>query len=356
MRRFVAVLAILPFLALAGVTAASGASHSTYPLGKATKCRAGFVKKTERHTVTVKVHGKNDKMSRRYVACVWQPVIVPTTTLPSPATTPTATPTPSGTPETTAVTSITQPPVVVATTTATTTLPLAPALVVSEGVVTDSRQIDNWAYSVVTVPVALTNAPTLTIGTVTLTNPEASNVQCQSLVYSVALKEATTTCTFFIENDPAIAINVSPSISFTGDANFAPMSETGPAVSIPAAPAPFVNNIQTELQCAESGGFCSEYNSAPETTSGDANVYAGPENWDLSPQIGTVTFTSADHLLVCAASVYSAADLPSNNARCTGDGGPFEGPLTVTYSGGSVEIGDTEIDVYSPASTVGGSN
>lgn len=119
--------------------------------------------------------------------------------------------------------------------------------------------------------------------------------------------------------------------------------------------APQVNDVATEVQCAESGGFCSEYNSNAETTSADANVYAGAEIDDFSTQVGTVTFLSADHLLVCVASVYSAADLPSNNARCTTNGGPFEGPLTVVYGGGTVVTGSVTTN-YLPSFTSGGSN
>lgn len=119
--------------------------------------------------------------------------------------------------------------------------------------------------------------------------------------------------------------------------------------------APQVNDIASEVQCAESGGFCSEYNSSAETTSADANVYAGAEVDDLSPQVGTVTFISSDHLLVCVASVYSAADLPSNNARCTTNGGPFSGPLTVVYGGGTIVDGSVTTN-YLPSWTYGGSN
>lgn len=347
MKRVVMVLVVLTSLLIP--VFAGAATHPTYALGRSKNCRVGYTKHTERHVVKIRAHGHEKRESRRYVACVWiptvpaQPASVPTTT----AITTVATTNPSS-----VATTTTTAPVV----TATTTAPPPPALLVGLGVVTDTTQIDSWAYSAITVPVVIVNLPTLTTGKVALTNDGLTDPECGVLVYSIPLREATTSCTFETENDPVVLTAIVPSVSFSGDENFGALSSNGPSVPIPIAPVPFVNDITSTVQCAESGGFCSEYNSAPETTSADANVFAGPIYEDVSPQIGTVTFTSADHLLICTASVYSAAGLPSNNARCTGDGGPFEGPLTAAYSGGSVEIGDTEIDVYSPATTVGGSN
>lgn len=218
--------------------------------------------------------------------------------------------------------------------------------------------INNYAYQVVSIPVSLSGLTTSlgTTGAVSLTNTDATNESCQSLSYNAQLGSATATCTAEVEDDPNVPTNWTPLVSFSGDNNYAASTTTGSQTAIPAAPAPTIDDVTVELQCAESGGFCSEYNSSPETTSADANVYAGPEYEDVSPQVGTVTFTSADHLLICTASVYSAANLASNNARCTGDGGPFEGPLSVQYSGGTIETGDTVETVYSSASTSGGSN
>lgn len=177
---------------------------------------------------------------------------------------------------------------------------------------------------------------------------------------------------------PVIAITVPPvSITQTPAPVIQnPVGNTAPATTVPAptttttppatttttepAPTTTTQPLQivdstSEIACSWIEGFCTEYNSAAETTNAYANVFAGPEYADVSPQVGTVTFTSADHILICTAQVYSASGVASNNARCTGAGGPFEGPITTVYSGGSTTSGNTET-VYPSASTVGGSN
>ena len=208
---------------------------------------------------------------------------------------------------------------------------------------TGSQQVDssnNYAMTV-TVPVSL-NAPD---GTVTMSGGTCNPVSSGS-----------TTCTEQIENSTSGPTTFTPSVTYSGDTNYSSSGGTGAGVTIPVAPAPTTTNVNTEVACAESGGFCSIYNSGTQTTGADANVFAGPTNNDQSPQIGTVTFTSSDHILICTATVYSAADLPSNNARCTGNGGPFSGPLSVVYSGGTIAQGDAYSTVYAGSSTSGGSN
>lgn len=215
--------------------------------------------------------------------------------------------------------------------------------------------MSNLAYSQVNIPVTVSGITTSlgTSGTVSLTNLDASVEQCGMLSNHPSLGTATTTCSADIENDPDVATQWTPIVRFTGDANFTAATSSARATTIPAAPAPSETDITTTLTCAESGGFCSEYDSNAETTGADANV-AIPGN--QSPQVGTVTFTSSDHILICTAVVFSAANLPSNNARCTGQGGPFSGPLTVEYSGGTVLVGDISKIVYSSAIAHGGSN
>ena len=199
---------------------------------------------------------------------------------------------------------------------------------------------NNYAVNV-TVPVSVNGSG----GTVSM-----DGGSCSPLVNSA------TTCTEQIENSTSGPTQFVPSVTYSGDTNYSSSGGTGAGVGIPVAPAPTETDVATEVQCAESGGFCSLYNSAAETTGADANVYAGPMVNDQSPQVGTVTFTSSDHLLICTATVYSAADLPSNNARCTGNGGPFSGPIAVAYSGGTIKTGDAVKTVYAASSTSGGSN
>lgn len=115
MKRFVLIVlaAALPLSAasVAGATTKKVNPHATYALGKAKKCRTDFVKKTERHTVVVKVKGKNVRKSERYVACTYvtpkvavvpapiAPTVIPTPTTTAPAPAPAApTPAPAPTP------------------------------------------------------------------------------------------------------------------------------------------------------------------------------------------------------------------------------------------------------------------
>lgn len=215
--------------------------------------------------------------------------------------------------------------------------------------------VNNYAYQVVSVPVTVSGLTTSlgTTGTVSLTNTDAISESCQPLTYNSQLGSSSATCTAEVENNATQGSTWIPVVTFSGDTNYSSSGATGTATNIPVAPAPTVTNDTVTLTCAESGGFCTEYQPSPETTDARANVDAG---FDTSPQVGTVTFTSADHLLICTATVYSAANLASNNARCTGTGGPFEGPIQVSYSGGTIVVGDTSETVYSPATAVGGSN
>lgn len=106
---------------------ASATSHATYALGTAKKCKTDFVKRTEKHVITVKVKGKFERESVRYVACVWyDPAPVsstsPTVAATAPATaatsvTPTTTPTSSAPAGNSGSTSSTAPVVTTTTTT-----------------------------------------------------------------------------------------------------------------------------------------------------------------------------------------------------------------------------------------------
>lgn len=445
---------------LAWATAKKVNPHATYALASARKCKIDFVKRTEKHTVVVKVKGKNVKQSQRYIACIYvapKPVIPPAKTPTTPTTLPVVTPTstpvaPAATPpapittppipsftykahvDPSFVQSPANPKVVTYSVSAGATQslngqntdlgqagqlpsgilelfsdgnlacsinvggattggpcvvpysiygvhavvthyilngvapvtetdpediePFATSQSVSTPFLGSTVDINDWAYQVISIPVTvsgLTNALGSS-GTVSLTNTDATNESCEALVFDLPQGSASTTCTADVENDPSVATSWTPTVTFSGDGNYSSSGATGPVVSIPAAPAPTIDNITSIVQCAESGGFCSEYDSNLETTGADANVYAGPIFEDVAANVGTVTFTSSDHLLICTATVFSALHIPSNNARCTGNGGPFSGPLTVQYSGGTVEQGDTVETVYSSASTVGGSN
>lgn len=483
MKRTLLILSTLTLifsgLLLSNTLPSGAAGHPTYALGTAKKCRVDYVKRTERHNVTVKIKGKKVTESQRYVACVYVPPkpapkpVVTTTAVPTavtPTTVVTTTPTtspagntgtppvtpappvgpvapPSGgggsggttpqppaTPPVLAVTldpSFTQSPnnplsvtyafsasatvngtpdqslpsgvldffsdglqecsitvgvsitggqcavtyaslghhhvvteYISGSQTATTGSEDENILTFPTTVATSSESLgsivdmSNWAYQQVTIPVTISGITTSlgTTGSISLTNTDASVLQCGQLSNHPSAGNATATCTADVENDPGVTTSWTPQISFTGDQNYSASATSGQPFTIPIAPAPTENDITVELQCAESGGFCSEYDSNLEVTDTDANVYAGPEFEDVSPQVGTVTFTSSDHLLICTAVVFSAADLPSNNARCVGAGGPFSGPLQVAYSGGRVEVGDTSVTIYSSATTSGGSN
>lgn len=450
MRKFAVVCLVVSLLAVGASAQASASKHPTYALGKAKSCKVHYAKKTERHTVKVRVKVKGKLVakneSKRYIACVYVtpkpvPVKSPVPTTPPatlPGTTPTTQPpTPSYSYKAHVDPSFVQnqsnPKDVTYTYSADATetlngmsadldeanqLPSGVLDLFSDGSLacsvnvggatdgstcavdysaygthsivteynlsgiapvteTDPEDIEpfstsasistpflgstvdlnNWAYQVVSVPVTISGLTNSlgTSGTVSLTDGIGTNEGCSALVYNSSLGSASSTCTAEIENDPTVVTSWTPSVSFTGDINYSSTGTTGSNVSIPVAPAPTVTDDTVALHCAESGGFCTEYDSFAETTGADANVDAG---FDTSPQVGTVTFTSSDHLLVCTATVYSAANLASNNARCTNttELSQFSGPISVIYSGGTVEVGDTSEIVYSSATTSGGSN
>lgn len=236
--------------------------------------------------------------------------------------------------------------------------PFATSMSVSTPLIGSTTVSNDFYYQTVSVPVTVSGLTQSlgTSGTVSLTNTDAINESCQALAYSAQLGSASTTCTAEVENDPTLTTSWTPAATFTGDGSYASSGVTGSVVTIPVAPAPTETDLTVTLRCAESGGFCTEYQPSPETTNADTEVYAGPMAFDVSPNVGTVTFVSADHLTICTGPVFSALGIASNNGRCTGNGGPFEGPITVTYSGGSVETGDTVLAVYSTATVTGGSN
>lgn len=224
--------------------------------------------------------------------------------------------------------------------------------------VTGSTVESNYAYSILSIPVTVSGITSAlgTTGTISLTNSDASNLSCTTLTNYVGSGDALGTCTAYVENDPAVTTSWAPDVSFSGDSNYNGESITGSSATIPVAPAPAVTDVTVTIQCDESGGFCSEYQSSPETTDARVNVFAGNPNYDISPGVGTVSFTSADHLAICSATVEPAYLGPDSAGRCVGQGGPFEGPISVSYSGGTVETGDTQETVYSSATTSGGSN
>lgn len=416
-------------------------SHATYALGKARKCRADFVKKTEKH----KVKGKEV----RYVACVY---VAPRVVTPAPAPTPVPTPTPAGNTGTSTppvpsysykahldpsfVQSPSNPMAVVYTFTAdaTETLgatqidtaqqgilpsgildlysqgtlvcsinvggstdggtcavsytsygtynvvteyfpngvtpvtetdpetisPFSTSVAISTPLLGSTVDVNNYAYQVFTVPVTvsgLTNSLG-TSGTISLTDGVGTAESCQPLVYNSSLGSASTNCTAEVKDDPNVTTGWAPSVSYSGDTNYSSSGTTASVVTVPVAPAPTVTDVTVTLQCDESGGFCTQYNPAAETTDARTNVFAGNPIYDQSPGIGTVTFTSADHLTICSAAVEPAYLGPDSAGRCTNttEMTQFEGPITVTYTGGSVETGDTEVTAYSSATTTGGSN
>lgn len=236
--------------------------------------------------------------------------------------------------------------------------PFSTSVSISTPFLGSTVDVNEFAYQVVSIPVTVSGLTQSlgTSGTISLTNTDVTGESCQPLTYSAQFGSASSTCTAEVEDDPTVATSWTPTVTFTGDTDYSSSGATGTVVAIPAAPAPTVDDVTVTLQCDESGGFCTEYQSAPETTDARTNVFAGNPSFDETPGVGTVTFTSADDLPICSAAVGSTVFGPDSAGRCVGQGGPFEGPIHVSYSGGTVEMGDTVETVYSSATTVGGSN